>query len=143
MRGEETVNTLANFIDAFRHDSTTYLYEAMVTDVDLYEATKDQRGKRVADPSHVEETPTVALLKVLVEQNQAVIHWLSSAAPKGTRRPKLSRMPRPKTAEQIWLRREARRAYDVVDAAIVYVPDDEFQRVIEAAKHAKDTETGG
>lgn len=138
MRGDETPNTLANLVDALRQRHDSYLAQAVATDVDLYAATKDLPGKRLATPLHVEETPTVALLKVLVEQNQAIVHWLAVAAPKGARRPKPARLPRPKTAAQLWERQQVRQAHEHIESVLVRVPTDEFIRSTQTGQHAVD-----
>jgi hypothetical protein len=109
--------------------SNSWLAQAQATDLELYEATRD-RPRRKSDPLLVEETLVVSLLKGIHELLQQGTHYTAAAAPKGTKRPKVRRLPRPKTAAQLWAREESRRAFEHVESVLVYVPEDEWERSV-------------
>jgi hypothetical protein len=114
-------------VSALSDMSTSWLAQAQATDLELYEATKD-RPRRETDPLLVEETLVVSLLKGIHELLQQNTHYTAAASPKGTKRPKVKRLPRPKTAEQMWARQEARRAHEHVESVLVFVPEDQWKR---------------
>lgn len=124
MRGNETPNTLWNLCRAFEELSDTWLAQAKATDVELHEMTRHLPRRR-STPLLVEETPVVTLLKGIHELLQQDVHWSAIVAPKGSKQPKVKRLPRPETARHLAAKSEARRAYEHVEAALVYVPMDE------------------
>lgn len=113
-----------NLCRAFEELSDTWLAQAKAVDVELYEMTR-HLPKRKASPLLVEESIEVSLLKGLNELMQQLVGWAAANTPKGTKKPQVKRLPRPETARQIMARVEARRAYEHVEAALVYVPADE------------------
>lgn len=118
-------------MSAFSRSPNSYLSEALALDMDLYERTRDQ-PRRKDHGSLVEETPTVALLKLVVELLQQVAQYSANAAGglgvKG--KAKVKALPRPVTARDKWERHEARRAFEHLESVIRFVPPEEFDRKI-------------
>jgi hypothetical protein len=127
MRGDETPNTLWNLCGAFEELSDTWLAQAKATDVELYEATLNQPRRRTAPPL-VEESLQASLLKGIHELLQQLTHYTAANAPKGTKRPTVRRLPRPVTAQQLYARAQARAAYDHVEAALVFIPTEQWEQ---------------
>ncbi len=108
---------------------TSYLAEAQSLDLELYEATKDQ-PKRKSSPSLTEVDHATSVLMGIHELLQQLIHWSAAGAPRKTGKPKVKPLPRPKTAADIYARRRAYETHLEIEAAIRFVPQDEFERVI-------------
>jgi hypothetical protein len=106
--------------------STTFTAEAIALDVDLYEATKDRQGKRRVSPSLLEETREVTLLKAIHEVLQSIAFY-NTGRPG---RPKITKIPRPKTAADIAARQRAWRTHQEIEAALHFVPREEFDRMV-------------
>jgi hypothetical protein len=126
LRGDETPNTLWNLVTAFEELSDTWLAAAKATDVELYEQTRHLPRRR-SSPLLVEETAVVSLLKGILELLQQDVHYTAAAAPPKTKRPKVRRLPRPKTAAHLWAAAEARRAHEHVESVLVFVPEDQWR----------------
>lgn len=125
-RGEESLATLANLVSSFRKRRTSFLSESMITDVELFEASLDQPEPPDPGPSLIEETAEVSLLKTIVEQLQANNHYSANRPGK----PDVKRVPRPKTAESIYLERLGMESFRTLEASIVYVDQEQFDRTI-------------
>lgn len=111
---------------AFSRIETSFLAEAIALDVELYEATKDRKGQRRTSPSLIGETRAVSILKGIHEELQKIAFY-------GTQRPgkpKVVRLPRPKTAADIAARRKAYETHLEIEAAITYVSRAEFDRAV-------------
>lgn len=114
-------------MNAFSRIETSFLAEAIALDLDLYEVTKDTKGERRGSPSLIGETRTVSVLKGIHEELQKIAFYGTGRPGK----PKVVKLPRPKTAKDIHARRRAYETHLEIEAAITYVPRDEFDRVIE------------
>lgn len=135
--GRETPNTLHNLVGAFEELSDTWLAAAKATDLELYERTRHLPRRR-GTPLLVEETVVVSLLKGIVELLQQNIHYTAAGAPQKTKRPRVKRLPRPKTAAQLWAAAEARRAHEHIESVLVFVPERQWR----AATGQAGTESG-
>lgn len=110
--GTATPNTLYNLVQALQRRRTSYLAQAMGTDVELYEANKDKpRGR--SNPDLVEYGLNESLLSSIHEVLQQIRDFTA-----GAKKPKVKPLPRPITAKQIYNRRQARQAYDDVMSII-------------------------
>lgn len=118
-------------VSALSQLSTSWLAQARATDLEHYEASRDQPQRASANPLLVEETLVVTLLKGIHELLQQNTHYTAAAAPKGTTRPKVRQLPRPRTAAQLWAREEARRAYQHVESVLVFVPDEQWKQAVD------------
>jgi hypothetical protein len=124
--GTEVPNTLANLISAFSRIETSFLAEAIALDTELYDATKDRKQPRRTSPSLIGETREVSILKGMHELLQQIAFY-------GTQRPgrpKVVRMPRPKTAADFAAHRKAYETHLEIEASLKFVPRDEFKRVV-------------
>lgn len=74
----------------------------------------------------------VSLLKGIFELLQQNIHYTAANAPRKTRRPRVRRLPRPKTAAQLWAAAEARRAHEHVESVLVFVPEEQWRAQLQA-----------
>ncbi|MGW4127952.1 hypothetical protein [Amycolatopsis japonica] len=104
---------------------TSFLYEAMVTDVDLYDESEDDE-RPALPPPFIEETPEVALLRALVEQNQASHHYLAHKPGK----PQVKSLPSPRSARDEAIARNTRKSFQALEAAIKFVEQDQFERTL-------------
>lgn len=129
--GTETPNTLHNLVTAFQRRRTSYLAQAQATDVELYEQTIGQ-PPRTSDgaPDLSEVDLLVSLTMGVHELLQQVVHWTAASAPHGSRRPTVRRLPRPKTAAQLYQRQKAREAHEWVESHLLFVDQSEFERII-------------
>lgn len=95
--------------------------------MELYEASL-QGPKVRSDPAPglTEVDLTTSLLMGISEQLQQIAHYTAQA--KG--RPKIKRLPRPKTARDLYERRKAREAFEHLESVIKFVPREEFERTI-------------
>lgn len=134
LSGQEKLATLANLIDGFRRMRTSFLHAAMVTDVEMYELNLDRPSPPPSLPEHIDETAEVVLLRTISEQLQALAHYGAHQ----TGRPKIRRLPRPQTAEDMFVAREASAAFAQLESRFKFVPVDEFQRTI--AEHEQQGE---
>lgn len=103
--GSQEWSTLANLIQAFMNMAKSHLSAAMALDMDLFESRLDEDGNLpIEPPGHppLTEIGTVeSLLMTLIELMQANNHY--SANQKG--RPKITRIERPLTAKELYLKR--------------------------------------
>lgn len=134
LTGQEKLVTLANLVDGFRRMRTSFLHAAMVTDVELYELNLDRPSPPASPPEHIDETAEVVLLRTISEQLQVLIHY--GGHQKGT--PKVRRMPRPQSAEDMYVSREASADFARLESRFKFVSVDEFQRTI--AEHEQQGE---
>lgn len=121
LEGEESLATLANLVRAFRGRRTSYLGAAMITDVELFEASLDQPEPPDPGPSFVEETTEVSLLKVIVEQLQQLSH-LTARQPGPA---KVKKLPRPRTAEDMYVAWLASLPENNVENDLIFVEQQE------------------
>jgi hypothetical protein len=118
-------------VQAFQRRRTSYLAQAMATDVEVYEQNLNRPARRGDNaPELVEMDLSVSLFMGIHELLQQLVHWAAAGVPKGAKKPRVRRLPRPKTAEQLYRRRKARESHERLEAEIVYVPQDEFDRII-------------
>lgn len=94
--------------------------------MELYEATKDRKGERRTSPSLIGETRTVSVLKGIHEELQKIAFY-GTGRPG---RPKVVRLPRPKTAADKWAREQAYKTHLEIEAAITYLPREEFDKAV-------------
>lgn len=138
MRGDETPNTLWNLCNALKRRRDSYLAQAIALDVDLYEehvrVHGEPKGKHVAPPDLVEVDVLVSLMMTQVDLTRSVLHYVSAAAPKNTKKPKNKPLPRPKTAADIYKSRKARETYDHLQAVLVFVDDEQWKRNVAEAR---------
>jgi hypothetical protein len=127
--GTETPNTLANLVDAFDRMTTSYFTEARALDMELFEATKDMPPRKSLGPSLVEETPVVAILKGIHELLQQNVHFAAGAS-MSKKKPKVTKLPRPKTSKDAWEQEQARQAYLHLEAVLNFVPQEQFEQTI-------------
>jgi len=104
-------------VTALQRRRTSYLAQAMGTDVELYEATVDQ-PRPTPHPDLVEFGLPETLLTGIHELLQQILWWSSATAPKGSKKPKIKRLPVPITAKHRYDRAQAQRAYDDVMSLI-------------------------
>jgi hypothetical protein len=123
--GAESWETLLNCVEKLRRLRTSFLYEAMITDVDLYLESEGEESAPLPPP-FIEETPEVSLLRTLVEQNQASHHYL--AHQKG--RPRVKALPIPRSARDEAIARNTRESFRQLEAAIKFVDQDQFERTL-------------
>lgn len=94
--------------------------------MELYEATKDRKGERRTSPSLIGETREVSILKGIHEELQKIAFY-GTGRPG---RPKVVRLPRPKTAADEYRRHKAYQTHLEIEAALTFLPRDEFDRVV-------------
>jgi hypothetical protein len=129
--GTETINTLWNFVKAFQRCRTSYLAQAMATDVELYEQNLNRPTRQAESaPELVEMDLSASLLMGMHELLQQLVHWTAANVPKGAKKPRVKRLPRPQTATQLYTRRKAREAHERLETEIVYVPQAQFDRIV-------------
>lgn len=128
--GEEAPNTLYNILSALRKRRTSYLAQAIATDVELYERnhSDDQPRRRKDPPDLVEVGLNESLLMGIHELLQQIAGFTA-----GQKKPKVKPIPRPVTAAQLYARAEARKQYDEINAVLNFVSQDEFERGIAEA----------
>lgn len=129
--GSETPNTLWNIVTALQRRRTSYLAQAMATDVEAYEQSLDQpKGRVERAPDLVEVDLATSILMGMHEVLQQLVWFTSAAAPKGTRHPKITRLPRPKTAKHLYEAAQTREALAHLESVITFVPQDQWERTI-------------
>jgi len=134
LTGRETPNTLHNLLSVLQRRRTSYLAQAMATDVEEYERTLDRpRVQGDRSPDLVEVDLATSLLMGVHELLQQVVHFTAAAAPRKTGRPKVVRLPRPKTAKHLYEAARRREAMAHLESVIRYVPQDEWERNIRDA----------
>lgn len=138
MRGDETPNTLYNLCSALKRRRDSYLRQAIALDVDLYEdhvRTHGEPKPRAAEPPELVEIdlPTSLAMSQL-EISRLILHYVSSQSQKGTKKPKVKPLPRPKTAADIYKARKARETYEHLQGVLVFVPDEQWKRNISEAR---------
>lgn len=79
-------------------------------------------------PDLVEVDLSVSLLMTAVEVLQQIRDFTA-----GHKRPKVKILPRPKTAKDLYAQQQMRAAREHIESVLVFVPDDQWQRNIEAA----------
>jgi len=124
--GAESWETLLNCVDKIARLRTSFLYEALITDVDLYLESEDDEDRPALPPPFIEETPEVSLLRKMVEQNDASHHYL--AQQKG--RPRVRALPVPRSARDEAIARNTRESFKALEAAITFVSEEQFERTL-------------
>jgi hypothetical protein len=105
--------------------------------MELYERTLDQpRAKGEKAPDLVEFGLTESLLAGLHELLQQVVFWTSANAPKKAGKPKITKLPRPKTAKQLYDAEQDRKAFAHLESVIRFVPQEQWERTIALAQQA-------
>jgi hypothetical protein len=131
--GRETPNTLHNLVTALQRRRNSYLAQAMATDLDLYEENLDRPTRAERAPDLVEVDLATSLLMGVHELLQQVVWFTASAAPKKAGRPKITRLPRPKTAKHLYEAAQTAAALEHLDSVIRYVPEIEWRKTIAEA----------
>lgn len=127
-----------------RHDS--YLAQAIATDIELYEQNLNAtRGRVERAPDLVEFGPAESLLAGIHELMQQIVWWTSANAPKKAGKPKVTKLPRPKTAKQLYEADLSRKAFAHMQSVVKFVPQDVWERNIAAAQKqaAQQQQAGG
>jgi len=115
---------------ALQRRRTSYLAQAQATDVELYEQSIDRPVRRADTAPDLSEVDlAVSLMMGVHELLQQVVHWTAASAPKGARRPTIRRLPRPRTAAQLYQRKQARDAHQWVESHLTFVDAVEFERI--------------
>lgn len=125
-RGEEKLVTLVNLVEAFRRKRTSFLSAALITDVELYEQSVDKPEPAPTPPDHIDETAELAVLRLVSEQLQQVVHFVASQSPKAAGSPKVKRLPRPLTARDVFMRRNAVRGFAGLESKFKFVSNEEY-----------------
>lgn len=131
--GTETPNTLYNLVQWFRKSHGSHLAAAIAQDMELYEATHDPdrpapKVRRAPEMAEV-DLPT-SIFMGIHELLQEIRWWTATNAPKGARRPKVRRFPRPKAAAQLYATKRAREDHAFIEDHLMFVPPAEFDRIV-------------
>jgi hypothetical protein len=114
-------------LTALKRRRTSYLAQAIATDVELYEKhyTGESPRKRKSPPDLIEVGLAETLLMGIHELLQQVVGFTA-----GQKKPKVKPIPRPETAAQIFARTEARKQYDLIMDVLNFVPQEQFERSV-------------
>jgi hypothetical protein len=105
----------------------------MACDVELYEENLDRPTRAARAPDLVEVDLATSLLMGVHELLQQVVHFTASSAPKKAGRPKITRLPRPKTAKHLYEAEQTAQALAHLDSVIRFVPETEWRKTIAEA----------
>lgn len=100
----------------------------MATDTELYEEQLNagydpSKNKGDPAPDFTELDTQTSLLMAIHELLQTNLHFVSKQKGK----PKVERLPRPKTAQQLYERRKAREASEFIESMIQFVPRERYR----------------
>jgi hypothetical protein len=133
--GSQVPNTLHNIVMALQRRRTSYLAQAMATDIEVYEQNLEQpRGRVERAPDLIEVDLATSILMGQHELLQQIVHFTAANAPKKTGRPKVTRLPRPKTAQQLYEAAERRNALAHLESVITFVPQEQWEHNLENAQ---------
>lgn len=131
--GEESLMTLANLVRGFQRRSNSFLSAELQTDVEMYEARLDKDGnpppRGKPNPDIIEESLEVTLLKTLIEQMQILTQITA-----GKKTPKVKPLPRPRDAESLYNAYMARLVFEEIDNALTFLPQAEFNELVNRSK---------
>jgi hypothetical protein len=125
-RGEESWQTLLNLVDGFSRMSTSFLYEAMVTDIALVEENGLGDDGPSAPPPFIEESPELGALKTIIELLQVNNHLNTGSTAKA----RVHKMPRPRSARDEVIARNTQRSFRALENSFKFVTTEQFEQTI-------------